>query len=168
MVENCQKLPNKVLLHLWDHILEFQIVIVALQGTPFRNQYSAFPFPKTHSKRGYISGLLRNVCTFSLVLDYVWKHCRYDQCSCQPNTAKVTGPAQIEDKVQVQVYSVVTGYPKTKSGPSAQFRTYSGPFLALWSGSGPSPEFQTFLVTLSKPSNATDNHQKPSITIENM
>ena len=31
---------------------------------------------------------------------------------------------------------------------SAQFRTYSGPLLALWSGSGPSPEFRTFLVPL--------------------
>ena len=40
------------------------------------------------------------------------------------------------------------GYSKTKSGPGAQFRTYSGPFLALWSGSGPSPEFRTFLVPL--------------------
>ena len=40
------------------------------------------------------------------------------------------------------------GYSKTKSGPGAQFRTYSGPFLALWSGSGPSPEFRTFVVPL--------------------
>ena len=42
------------------------------------------------------------------------------------------------------------GYSKTKSGPGAQFRTYSGPFLALWSGSGPSPEFRTFVVPLHK------------------
>ena len=31
----------------------------------------------------------------------------------------------------VQVYSVVTGASQTKSGHSAQFRTYSGSFLAL-------------------------------------
>ena len=39
------------------------------------------------------------------------------------------------------------GIPK-KSGPSDQFRTYSGPLLALRSGSGPSPEFRTLLVPL--------------------
>ena len=40
------------------------------------------------------------------------------------------------------------GIPK-KSGPSDQFRTYSGPLLALRSGSGPSPEFRTLLVPLN-------------------
>ena len=39
------------------------------------------------------------------------------------------------------------GIPK-KSGPSDQFRTYSGPLLALRSGSGPSPEFRTLVVPL--------------------
>ena len=39
------------------------------------------------------------------------------------------------------------GIPK-KSGPSDQFRTYSGPLSALRSRSGPSPEFRTLLVPL--------------------
>ena len=39
------------------------------------------------------------------------------------------------------------GIPK-KSGPSDQFRTYSGPLLALRSGSGLSPEFRTLVVPL--------------------
>ena len=41
------------------------------------------------------------------------------------------------------------GIPK-KSGSSDQFRTYSGPLLALRSGSGPSPEFRTLVVPLPK------------------
>ena len=58
------------------------------------------------------------------------------------------------------------GYSKTKSGPGAQFRTYSGPFLALWSGSRPSPEFRTFVVPLPQFSlysllrRSTITHQK--------
>ena len=124
MVEHCQKLSKKKYSYtIKSTYLSSRLYLEPFQGTPFRylpgntpsrfrNQYSAFPFPWTHSKRRYISGLLRNICTLSWVLDYAWKHCRYDHCSCQPNTAKVTSPAQIEDKVQVQVYPVVTGAPQ--------------------------------------------------------
>ena len=36
----------------------------------FKNKYSAFPFPRSHSRRGYISGLFFNMSTLSWVLDY--------------------------------------------------------------------------------------------------
>ena len=36
----------------------------------FKNEYSAFPFPRSHSRRGYISGLFFNMSTLSWVLDY--------------------------------------------------------------------------------------------------
>ena len=31
----------------------------------FKNKYSAFPFPRSHSRRGYISGLFFNMSTLS-------------------------------------------------------------------------------------------------------
>ena len=36
----------------------------------FKSKYSAFPFPRSHSRRGYISGLFFNMSTLSWVLDY--------------------------------------------------------------------------------------------------
>ena len=45
-------------------------------------------------------------------------------------------------------YSGKPGASQKNSGPCAQFWTFSWPFLALWSGSGPSPRFRTLSVPL--------------------
>ena len=64
------------------------------------------------------------------------------------------------------IYQVLPEACQQKSGPSDQFRTYSGPLLALRPGSGPSPEFRTLVVPLHFDSYLRRNVDEPLVDEE--
>ena len=56
----------------------------------------------------------------------------------------ITGRSSVRYHIGTCPFSRNRGLPKTNPDLVPNY----GPFLALWSGSGPSPEFRTFLTTL--------------------